>query len=176
MLSALNRLKSLAPKLGHNNGKPLARARASGQSRDRGVYFCASRPLGRGGRRVPAFAGALVSRVLPSAPLPQPFSGMPVSAGGRIALMAGWLLLTLSVCGLLAANTIYQYRILAEDPHVAAQKSGGEGLIVLDPAQGPLAQSYSRLYSEMNYILNLELYVYLFGICRRWAKICSDAR
>ena len=70
--------------------------------------------------------------------------------------MAGWLLLTLSVCGLLAANTIYQYRILAEDPHVAARKSGGEGLIVLDPAQGPLAQSYSRLYSEMNYILNLE--------------------
>ena len=70
--------------------------------------------------------------------------------------MAGWLLLTLSVCGLLAANTIYQYRILAEDPHVAAGKSGGEGLMVLDPAQGPLAESYSRLYSEMNYILNLE--------------------
>lgn len=156
VLSALNRLKALAPKLDiitENLSRELAH---QVNPEIAGVYFCASRPIGRSGRRVPAFAGALVSRVLPSAPLPQPFSGIPVSAGGRIALMAGWLLLTLSVCGLLAANTIYQYRILAEDPHVAAQKSGGEGLMVLDPAQGPLAQSYSRLYSEMNYILNLE--------------------
>lgn len=156
VLSALNGIRALAPKLDiitENLSRELAH---QVNPEIAGVYFCASRPLGRNGRRTPPFVGSLLSRVLPAAPLPRPFSGIPVSAGGRIALMAGWLLLTLSVCGLLAANTIYQYRILAEDPHVAAGKSGGEGLMVLDPAQGPLAESYSRLYSEMNYILNLE--------------------
>ena len=88
VLSALNRLKALAPKLDiitENLSRELAH---QVNPEIAGVYFCASRPIGRSGRRVPAFAGALVSRVLPSAPLPQPFSGIPVSAGGRIALMA----------------------------------------------------------------------------------------
>ena len=156
VLSALNGIRALAPKLDiitENLSRELAH---QVNPEIAGVFFCASRPLGRNGRRTPPFVGSLVSRVLPAAPLPRPFSGIPVSAGGRIALMAGWLLMTLSVCGLLAANTIYQYRILAEDPHVATGKYANGGLMVLDHAQGPLAESYSRLYSEMNYILNLE--------------------
>ncbi len=156
MLAALSRLKGLAPKLGtlsENISRDLAHQAAPDFA---GVFFCASRPASGNSHR-PAFAGEFLSRVLPASPRPRPFSGIPVSAGGKIAVMAGWLLLTLSFCGLLAANTIYQYRILSEDPHVAAARGGAhENLMVLDPSQGGLSADYSQLYAEMNYILKLE--------------------
>ncbi|MCC8058677.1 type VI secretion protein IcmF/TssM N-terminal domain-containing protein [Cloacibacillus sp.] len=153
MLAALGRLKAAAPKL-----DILADAISRELSHQVnpeivGIYFCSSCPVGRGPRRRPAFVGEFISRILPAAPLPQPFSGIPVGAGGKMALMAGWLLLTFSVCGLLAANTIYQYRILSQDPHFAESH---KKLMGLDNMRGTLPADYSKLYSEMNYILELE--------------------
>lgn len=155
-LKSLNRLKALASKLGALTECLSRELSHQVNPQIAGVYFCASGAARRGARSGPAFAGGFVSRILLSAPAPQPFCGIPVSAGGRLAIMTGWLLITLSFCALLAANTIYQYRILSEDPHIAAQSGKHNGLMVLDPSQGGLAESYSRLYSEMNYIKKLE--------------------
>ncbi|OUO93840.1 type VI secretion protein IcmF/TssM N-terminal domain-containing protein [Cloacibacillus sp. An23] len=156
MLTALRRLRGLAPKLDiltENLSRELSH---QVNPEIAGVFFCASRPSGRGEHRRPAFAGEFVSRVLLAAPQPRPFTGIPVGAGGKTALMAGWLLLTLSFCGLTAANTIYQYRILSDDPHAAESRYGRESAGVLAGAGGDMSETYARLYSEMTYIQKLE--------------------
>lgn len=152
-LSAILAIKSLAPKLDVLADFLSRKLAHQVNPQIAGIYFCATGGAGRDGGR-PAFASDFISRVLPASPLPRLFGGIQVSAGGKAALMSGWLLLTLSFCGLLAANTIYQYRILTENPHLSAESDGAD--IVLDPSRGELAASYSRLYSEMSQIKKME--------------------
>ncbi len=152
-LTALNSLRAIGPKL-EIVTESLSRELSHQVSpKIAGIYFCSQRAVGQGARRRPAFVSDLTSKILPAVPQPRPFTGMPIAAGAKIALMGGWLLLTLCVCGLLAAGTIYQYRILE---HTADFERGNPAVGVADLPSGRLTTEYARLYSEMNSILKIE--------------------
>ena len=108
----------------------------------RGVHFCFGAPLpDRGGQ--PPFVLPYFSDVLPMQGYSRPLGGsLPFFASTRLWMLGAWLLITLFVCGLLTANTVYQRNVLQLPPPRTESISHDERI--------------QKLYAEMLYALQLE--------------------
>lgn len=141
-LKALCALRELGPRLTKLLSALCVPVAHQAFSPLRGLHFCFGAPLpDKGG--LPPFVSAYFSRLLPEQGFSRSLSGgLPFFASTRLWIFGAWLLVTLFICGLLMANTIYQRNVLQLPPPQA------EGI-----SQDPHIQ---KLYAEMLYALQLE--------------------
>ena len=141
-LHALCALRDLGPRLTRLLAPLCVPVAHQAFSPLRGLHFCFGAPLpDKGG--LPPFVSAYFSRLLPEQGFSHPLNGgLPFFAATRLWIFGAWLLLTLFVCGLLMANTIYQRNVLLLPPPAA------DGI-----SQNPAVQ---KLYAEMLHALQLE--------------------
>lgn len=141
-LLALCALRDLGPRLSRLLSPLCVPVAHQAVSPLRGLHFCFGAPLPEKGG-LPPFVSAYFSHLLPAHGFSRPLSGgLPFFASTRLWLLGAWLLLTLFICGLFMANTIYQRNILQLPPPRA------DGI-----SQDPQIR---KLYAEMLHALQLE--------------------
>ncbi len=141
-LRALRELRDLGPRLTRLLAPLCAPVAHQAFVPLRGVHFCFGAPLPDQGGPTP-FVQPYFSSLLPSQGYSRPLGGgLPFFASTRLWMLGAWLLLTLFLCGLLTANTVYQRNVLTLPPPRTDKISHDERL--------------QKLYAEMLYALQLE--------------------